>query len=139
MDNSILVAKYLYSILSENSEVTSLVDADKILPLLAMGQEDDSGEFVDMKFPFIVYTRDDITPVYTKDLLTENLVKFTIMCVDKDYINSLYVANAVRHALEGCRYTDEDIKIFTIKLDSIQEDIIENAYVQTLHFSFNVI
>lgn len=137
MDNSILVGKYLYSILSHDAEVTSFVDGDKILPLLAMGQED-NGEFVDIKFPFIVYTREDITPVYTKDILTENLVKFTILCVDKDYINCLDVANAVRHALEGKRYSDEDIRIFTIKLDSIQEDLIENAYVQTLHFSFSV-
>jgi hypothetical protein len=137
MDNSILVGKYLYSILSQNTEVTNLVDDDKILPLLAMGQED-NGEFVDIKFPFIVYTREDITPVYTKDILTENLVKFTILCVDKDYINCLDVANAVRHALEGKRYSDENIRIFTIKLDSIQEDLIENAYVQTLHFSFSV-
>lgn len=137
MDNSILVGKYLYSILSANTEVTTLVDPDKILPLLAMGQED-NGEFIDIKFPFITYTREDITPVYTKDMLTDNLVKFTIMCVDKDYINCLDVANAVRHALECKRYSDENIKIFTIKLDSIQEDLIENAYVQTLHFSFSV-
>ena len=137
MDNSILVGKYLYSILSQNAEVTALVDPDKILPLLAMGQED-NGEFIDIKFPFITYTREDITPIYTKDILTDNIVKFTILCVDKDYINSLDVANAVRHALECRRYSDENIKIFTIKLDSIQEDLIENAYVQTLHFSFSV-
>lgn len=137
MDNSILVGKYLYSILSQDAGVTSLVDPDKILPLLAMGQED-NGEFVDIKFPFITYTREDITPVYTKDYLTDNIVKFTILCVDKDYINSLDVANAVRHALECKRYSDENIKIFSIKLESIQEDLIENAYVQTLHFSFSV-
>ena len=137
MDNSILVGKYLYSILSQDAEVTALVDSNKILPLLAMGQED-NGEFVDIKFPFITYTREDITPVYTKDYLTDNIVKFTILCVDKDYINSLDVANAVRHALECKRYSDENIKIFSIKLESIQEDLIENAYVQTLHFSFSV-
>lgn len=137
MDNSILVGKYLYSILSQDVEVTALVDSNKILPLLAIGQED-NGEFVDIKFPFITYTREDITPVYTKDMLTDNIVKFTILCVDKDYINSLNVANAVRHALECKRYSDENIKIFSIKLESIQEDLIENAYVQTLHFSFSV-
>lgn len=137
MDNSILVGKYLYSIMSSNIEVSSLVDTDKILPLLALGQEE-NGEYIDIKFPFIVYTREDLTPIYTKDILTENIVKFTILCADKDYENAMNIANAVRHSLEGKRYSDENIRISTIRLESIQEDLIENAYVQTLHFSFSV-
>lgn len=137
MDNSILVGQYIYTILSEYTELTNLVSSDKIFPLMAIVEiNPDTGEEQDITFPFITFSRESLTPVYTKDLLTENQVVFTIICVSDEYKESLLIANSVRHALESKFIRNEEITISRIKLDSIQEETIENAYVQKMQFSF---
>lgn len=129
MDNSILAGKYLRKILIENEELMELISANKIFPLLANA---------DTTFPFIVYSRNNITPVYTKDILTDNNAVFTVIVVSDKYTESLDIANAVRHSLEGYRYKDEIINIYPIKLDSISEETMDDAYIQRMMFSFSV-
>ena len=129
MDNSILAGKYLRKILIENEELMELISANNIFPLLANA---------DTTFPFIVYSRNNITPIYTKDILTDNNAVFTVIVVSDKYTESLDIANAVRHSLEGYRYKDEIINIYPIKLDSIYEETMDDAYIQRMMFSFSV-
>ena len=67
-------------------------------------------------YPFIVYKRSNIIPSYTKDFHFKD-----------------EVASMVRDILEDKRFAD----IESIKLESADEDFIDDAYVQTL--SFNLI
>ena len=127
MDNTILAGKYIRKFLIENEELSAMIDTKKIFPLIANA---------DTTFPFIVYSRNNITPLYTKDYLTDNTVVFTIIVVSDEYVQSLELANAVRHSLEGYRYTDEVISIAPIKLQSIIEETIEDAYIQRMTFIF---
>lgn len=128
MDNSILAGKYLRKFLVENEELSTLIDTKKIYPLIANA---------DTTFPFIVYSRTNIFPEYTKDLLSDNKCTFAVIVVSDKYTESLDVANAVRHALEGYRFKDEIIDIYPIKLDSITEETMEDAYIQRMSFSFS--
>jgi len=128
MDNTILAGKYIRQIMVDNQELMELIAANKIFPLIANP---------DTTFPFIVYSRTNLIPTYTKDLLTDNLVSFVVIVVSDNYVQSLNIANAVRHSLEGYRYQDNDIKIYPIKFDSITEETMEDAYIQRLSFSFN--
>ena len=128
MDNTILAGKYIRQIMIDNQELMGLISANKIFPLLANP---------DTSFPFIVYSRTNLIPTYTKDLLTDNYVSFVVVVVSDNYVQSLNIANAVRHSLEGYRYQDNDIKIYPIKFDSITEETMEDAYIQRLSFSFN--
>lgn len=128
MDNTILAGKYIRQIMIDNQELMTLISANKIFPLLANP---------DTSFPFIVYSRTNLIPTYTKDLLTDNYVSFVVVVVSDNYVQSLNIANAVRHSLEGYRYQDNDIKIYPIKFDSITEETLEDAYIQRLSFSFN--
>lgn len=128
MDNTILAGKYLRKILIENEELGKLIDSNKIFPLLANA---------DTTFPFITYSRTNLAPIYTKDMLTDNIVSFTLVVVSDEYVQSLDIANAVRHSLEGYRYKDEMINIYPIKLQSIIEETLEDAYIQRMVFTFN--
>jgi len=128
MDNTILAGKYIRKFLVENEELSAMIDTKKIFPLIANA---------DTTFPFIVYSRNNIVPTYTKDYLTDNALTFTIIVVSDEYVQSLELANAVRHSLEGYRYTDEVISIAPIKLQSITEETIEDAYIQRMTFIFN--
>lgn len=138
MDNTILVGKYLYRALSNDTNILSIVSVDKIFPLMPKVQyNDETGEEEDVTFPFVVYSRESLTPVYTKDMLTSNQVRFTIIAVSNDYIESLELANYIRNCLECKNYKDSDIEISTIKMDSISEETIEEAYIQKMTFSFD--
>ena len=58
-----------------------------------------------------------MTPIYTKDMLTDNEVIFSVVVLSDDYLESLELANLVRNNLECKTYKDEDIFISRIKLE----------------------
>lgn len=139
MDNSILAGKYIYKMMIENDELSELVDSDKIYPLrVELRLDPVTGEEQEITFPFIIYSRTMLEPTYTKNFLTENLQKYTVIVVSDDYDNSLDVANAVRHALEGKAIRDEYLNICPIKLDSVTEETMEDTIIQRMEFSFAV-
>ena len=139
MDNSILAGKYIYSLMVENEELSVLVDSDKIYPLrVELRLDPDTGEEQEITFPFIIYSMTSLEPTYTKNFITENLLKYTVIVVSDDYDNSLEVANAVRHALEGKAIRNEYLNICPIKLDSVTEETMEDTILQRMEFSFAV-
>lgn len=139
MDNSILAGKHIYRFMVENEELSALVDSDKIYPLrVELRLDPTTGKEQEITFPFIIYSRTSLEPSYTKNFLTENVLKYTVIVVSDDYDNSLEVANAVRHALEGKAYRDEYMNICPIKLESIYEETMEDTILQRMEFSFSV-
>ena len=89
-DNSILVTKYIRKFIVENEEVSKLINTNNVFPLIANA---------DTTFPFVVYSRASLVPTYTKDLLTENSITIYIYVVSDKYIESLEIANAIRHSI----------------------------------------
>lgn len=139
MKDTLLIGKYIYKILSEDENLAKFVSKEKIFPLMAKVQiNPETGSEEDISFPFVVYSRESFVPRYTKNFLTENDAKFSFVCVSDEYVNSLELANALRHALEGKSIKNENLSTDKIKLDSVDEDIVEDAYIQKLTFSFSI-
>ena len=126
MDNSLLVGKYIYRMLSEDEVLSGKVTSRKIFPLVANA---------DTTYPFIVYSRTGLTVEYCKDGTVEDTVDFLILSVSDNYVESLEVANQIRSILENKRYKDDTIQISSIRLSSVQEEYIEDAYIQRLNFT----
>lgn len=137
MDNSLLLAKYIQSILENSDEIKSIIGQDehKIFPLL---------QPEDLSFPFIVHSRTGMSVQYTKDIQIGrigwvNIIQYTISCVSDNYIQCLELANAVRHSVETYRYKDEDIQFDPIELLTVTEYMTENnAFVEELQFQCTV-
>ena len=96
-----------------------------------------------LAFPFIVHSRTGISVQYSKDiglgLGWTNTVNYTVSCVSDDYVQCIELANAVRHAMEGVRYVDEDIRIDEIMLLTVSEYTTDtDAFVEELQFQFTV-
>ena len=125
-DNSILVTKYIRKFIVENEEVSKLINTNNVFPLIANA---------DTTFPFVVYGRTSLVPTYTKDLLTENSITIYIYVVSDKYIESLEIANAIRHSIESHIYKDDEITIDVIKIESITEETSDDAYVQKMIFT----
>lgn len=134
MDQSLVIAKYIQSILTESAEIQEIIgnDEHKIFPLL---QPDT------LTFPFIVHSRTGLSVTYTKDLEFgqfgwTNTVQYTVSCVSDNYVQCIELANAVRHSMEGYRWKTEDMYMHPIQLLGAAEYTTEeNAFVQELTFN----
>ena len=126
MDNSLLVGKYIYKLLSEDEVLATKVTPKKIFPLIANA---------DTTYPFIVYARTGLVVEYCKSGLVENKIDFQILSVAENYVESLEVANQIRKVLELIKYKDEEISIRECKLSSVSEEYSEDAFIQRLNFT----
>lgn len=125
MVNSILVSKLIYTLLSEDESLNTLVDK-KIFPLIAEH---------DTKFPFIVFNRDNITSNGCKDGYHEDNITFTVTAVSANYLDSLDIANKVRQILERRAIKSDYLSLYNVTLNSLDETYQDNAFVQRLSFS----
>ena len=126
MDNSLLIGKYIYKLLSEEEGLSGLVTPKKIFPLIANA---------DTTYPFVVYSRTGLSVQYCKDGLVEDTVEMQIIAVSDNYVESLEVANQIRKTLELRRYKDDDIQIRECKLTSVYEEYMEDAFIQRMNFT----
>ena len=65
MDNSLLIGKYIYKLLTEDDSLARIVTPKKVFPLVANA---------DTTYPFVVYSRIGLNVEYCKDGLVENTV-----------------------------------------------------------------
>ena len=129
MDNSLLIGKYIYKLLSEEEGLSGLVTPKKIFPLIANA---------DTTYPFVVYFRTGLSVQYCKDGLVEDTVEMQIIAVSDNYVESLEVANQIRKTLELRRYKDDDIQIRECKLTSVYEEYMEDAFIQRMNFTIKL-
>ena len=122
--NSLKVGKEIYSHLKENKSLTDIV-GNKIYPIIVEK---------DTNYPFIVYKRSNVIPDYTKDYHFKDDVIVDIICVSNHYVESVEIASLVRESLEDKRIGD----INSIRLESADEDFIDDAYIQTLSFNLTI-
>lgn len=122
--NSLKVGKEIYSHLKENKSLTDIV-GNKIYPIIVEK---------DTNYPFIVYKRSNVIPDYTKDYHFKDYVIVDIICVSNHYVESVEIASLVRESLEDKRIGDID----SIRLESADEDFIDDAYIQTLTFNLTI-
>ena len=135
MDKSLLTTEYMRKIVEQDAELMKLVPKNKIFGMIAHS----------VSYPFIVYSRSALNPQYNKDhglsnsLGHKNTVQITVDCYSDKYIESLEVANAFRHALEGKGWKDKDIYIDYFELVSASENTDgESYFMQTLVFQTTV-
>lgn len=128
MNNSILISKVIYKILSDDNETKEAVK-NRIYPLIAES---------DANFPFITFTRDNITSNYSKDGIYQDSVTFSVMVVAAKYLSSLDIANRIRHILEKRKIESKDLTLYDVKLIGISESFTEDSYTQELRFECTV-
>lgn len=121
MTTAISVNKYIYQILSSDSELKSLVK-EKIYPLIA--EESTT-------FPFIIFKRNNIVTEYCKDGVVNDSVDVSIAIAAKNYNQTIAIAERIRELLELKR--NEYFK--SIHLTSVAEDYVDDAFIQELNFN----
>lgn len=126
--NGIHINKYIRKWLTENSEVTSLVPAKNIVPLVVSPTAQ----------PFITFQHGSIEPDYTNDGCVVDHVQVLIVVVATDYEESIDIAAAVRKAVEYNKYEDENIYIPVITISQIDEAVENDNYLQEILVEFEI-
>lgn len=125
MTDSILIGKHIYKLLSENEELKGHIN-DKVFPIIA---EDGT------TFPFVIYERNSIKGNYCKDGLIEDEVSFGIMVVSLSYLESIEIAQIIRKIFDKNKLLGD---IYNCRLETINEDYRDNAYIQQLNFNCKI-
>lgn len=120
MATALSINKYIYNILSSDEELRKMV-GNNIYPVIA---EDN------VTYPFVIFKRQAITPVYAKNALQYDTCTFSVAIVTNTYIQTIEIAERVRTILD-C-YNGNGLN--QVRLQSINEDYIDDAYVQDLTF-----
>ena len=111
MTNSLLITKYIRTILSKDSNLMKKIPINQFYPVMDN---------------------------QSKDGIYEDIVTVSIIVVDDNYYGSIDIANEIRNWLEGHCYKDETINITQMKLSSTSEGYYNDAFIQELIFTINI-
>jgi len=84
----------------------------------------------DIKYPFIIYQRTSLLPVYSKDRIVQDTITMQIDCVSDTYSESVQLASLVRSNLDNMLRSGK----LCIRLEDAKEEIAEYAFIQRLSF-----
>ena len=118
------INKFIFNILQSDNELTSMCKS-----IYALVAEEE------VKFPFILFTRDNVQPIDTKEYVVGDRVTFSIAIVSDKYLTTVDIAERVRLLFEKRR----DNYFSETNLTSCTEDYSNDAYVQRLSFSATIL
>lgn len=129
MINTLDIGKYIYSKLSGNDDLVSLLGGTKIYPLIADN---------DVKFPFIVYRRSNLVSMGCKDGMYEDHVLVEVTVVSDKYSKSIEIVNKIRELIEVQYSSFDDMEICDTTIEAASEDYTDNSYVQRVTFNLKI-
>ena len=124
---SLLVAEHIRKKLSDNLKLTEVV-GDRMYPCVVTSETE---------YPFLVYSRDECTPIGTKDGWSSDNVSVSVYIFSDDYTKSVYVAELVRASLDNSTGEYELFSVSECLMISASESFSEDAFAQVL--TFNII
>jgi hypothetical protein len=124
METAISVNKHIFQLLNEDAQLKELV-GNKIYPLVVKQNID---------FPFIIFKKEGVNPIYSKDLLSYDTVIINVAIAAINYDDTVAIAERVRAVLENYRST----YFYNILLDNVSEDFIDDTFIQQLQFTAKI-
>ncbi len=128
MVHSLLITKYIRTILAQDEALMAKIPIDRFFPIDAKQGT---------TFPFCVIQRTGISTSGTKDGMNEDNVYVTLLLVNDNYLESVEIADEIRCWLEGHRYNDSNLNIRKFTLSGCTETMYNNAFIQQLDFTIN--
>lgn len=127
MINTLDIGKYIYNILTSNTDIAQYNAA--IYPLVADN---------DAKFPFIIYRRVGLSSLICKDGTYEDDVTIEIKVVSDKYSVGIGLANIIRSVIQRPFVQYDGMEINDATLNFASEDFLESAYIQTMQFTLKI-
>ena len=129
MTTAININRFVRDWVKSDAELLQMCPLENIKPLILPPN----------KFPFVSYVHGEIIPQYTKDGTAYDEVDVLFAVVSDDYEQTIDIATEIRSLLENKEYHKEDVDIPLIRVKSISEDYIDNAFIQMIVFNMKVV
>ena len=129
MTTAINIDRFVRDWVKSDAELLQMCPLENIKPLILPPN----------KFPFVSYVHGEIIPQSTKDGTAYDEVDVLFAVVSDDYEQTIDIATEIRSLLENKEYHKEDVDIPLIRVKSISEDYIDNAFIQMIVFNMQVI
>lgn len=120
----ISVLKSINKLLNQSVDLKKRVE-NKMYPLIANEAT---------TFPFIVYRKSSMSFEYCKDGTVGDNLQVDIIVAAKQYDNSVEIAELIREAVNKKKVDN----IYSIRLNSVVEDYVDDAYIQQLTFDIKI-
>ena len=122
----ISISKHIYKTLSETPEIKKRVGM-KIYPIATKSE---------VKFPFIVYERENVTTYYDKMGAATNNIDVSIYVLAEEYTESEEIAEMVIKALDRKKAVYDTYEVIDATLMDVPETCISQTYVQQVKMKF---
>lgn len=126
---SLYITQHIIEMLKTNEElVRRLTDNNtefRIYPIDAK---------ISVKQPFVIINRNNINANYCKDGRYSDIVTISIITVTNTYAESVKIADLIRDTIDGKSVKTDDYEIKKITLNSANENIVDDCFIQELIF-----
>lgn len=120
------ISKHIYKTLSETPDLKKMIGM-KIYPIATKSE---------VKFPFIVYERENVVPKYDKSGASHTESTVNIYVLSESYTESLDIAELVIDSLERKEADYGDFEVIGAIMTGASETYTANTFVQQISFNF---
>ena len=120
------ISKHIYKTLSETPDLKKMIGM-KIYPIATKSE---------VKFPFIVYERENVVPKYDKSGASHTESTVNIYVLSESYTESLDIAELVIDSLERKEAYYGDFEVIGAIMTGASETYTANTFVQQISFNF---
>lgn len=120
----ISVLKSINKLLNNSIQLKDKVE-NKMYPLIANETT---------TFPFVIYRKSTMSFEYCKDGSVGDNLHVDIIVAAKQYDSSIEIAELIRGAVDKKKIDN----IYSIRLNSVVEDYVDDAYIQQLTFDVKI-
>lgn len=126
-----MIGKTIYTLLSGNTDLTTLVPLTSIFPYIINE---------DTPLPAIIYTINTLAPTYDKDGWTGDDYTFSVTTYSQDYSKLQDIVSEVRSSFELKKGTTASIRYLKIYLEGQDEgfNVSENVFMNRLTFRVHI-
>lgn len=124
----ISVSEHIYKVLSSDEGIIKAV-GNKIFPIATK---------TEVTFPFIVYEKENYSPLYDKSGMTCVNIDESIYVLAETYSEAEHIAEMVVQALDRKRFSYEGYEVINAIVNDIPEDYINQTFVQQVRMRFTI-
>lgn len=124
----ISAAEHIYATLTNDAGIAKAV-GKKIYPIVTKNE---------VKFPFIVYEKENVIPVYDKVTCLAVNLDYSIYILSESYSEAVEIAEMVVNCLDKKKAKYAGYEVVNAVVSDVPEDYISQTYVQQVRMRFTI-
>lgn len=124
----ISAAEHIYATLTNDAGIAKAV-GKKIYPIVTKNE---------VKFPFIVYEKENVIPVYDKVTCLAVNLDYSIYILSESYSEAVEIAEMVVNCLDKKKAKYAEYEVVNAVVSDVPEDYVSQTYVQQVRMRFTL-